>query len=313
MNYLRECERLYPEIALIRTGKRQNFKDMEVHTAEIRRRKSRRLTYEDLEKIRDGEFWNADQFGYWPSRSEIERSLSKHWKFHNLHKNREKEERTIQELLEVFRQIEIVSVILRFINPKRYGILSPPVEKMLGIGPSRDRAKKYQNYLDDLEKLKKSRGFKTAAEVDVALWVLQLGVVEKQLENQIDPARYKALCDGFEQDQELKRIRMGNLAAQLFEDMPRLDLAKALLDAGNPQIAGQIAGCELERRVAKKADIPPEEVRGLREMIEKAWNDQATRVRFQNLVEVRNHAVHRRDLTPSRVDALIEVTKTLEV
>jgi len=299
-------------MTLVRTGKRQELKDVEADTAEIRKRNNK-LTYEDLEKIRNSEHWNADQFGYWPSRSEIERNLNTHWKFHNLHRAPKRERKTIEGLLGVFRQIEIVSVILRFIDPRHYGILSPPVEKMLGIGPFRDRTKKYLNYLGNLKQLKESRGFETAADVDVALWVLQLGVEEGRLEDQIDPSKYQALRDGFEQDRELKLIRMGNLAPQLFKDMPRLDLARVLLGAGNSQMAGQLAGCELERRVARKADISPFEYkRRLHEMVDLAWNDRATTVKFKHLVRVRNKAIHGQPVSDGEVMALIEANESVE-
>lgn len=314
MDYLHECRRLHPLVTEIRFGKRQDLQKIEADAKEIRGRDGNRLTYEDLEIIRNSEIWDADQFGYWPSRPEIEKTLkSRNWKFRNLHRNREREKQMIKGLLGVFRQIEIVSVILRFIDPRRYGILSSPVEKVLGIGPSRDHTTKYLAYLENLEQLKSSYHFETAADVDMALWTLQLGVLEGRLKDRDDIGRseYSALLDEYEHDQELKSIRMTNLAPQLFEDMPRLELARALLEAGNPQMAGQVAGCELERLVAKKADILPNEVRDLRGMIDNAWKDLPTRKKFKDLVEVRNDAVHRRDVTYGRVRALINTTETI--
>ncbi|MSO83339.1 MAG: hypothetical protein EXQ53_08605 [Acidobacteria bacterium] len=38
----------------------------------------------------------------------------------------------MDELLRVFKSVEAVSVILRFIWPEHYGILSAPVEHLLG-------------------------------------------------------------------------------------------------------------------------------------------------------------------------------------
>lgn len=110
-----------------------------------------RLTYDDIEKIRNSKIWNADTFGYWPSRSEVESILeSSEWNFRELPDN---EKQVIEDLVETFHQIELVSVILRFVVPQHYGILSPPVEKVLGIGPFRRHSDKYLAYLRDLRKI----------------------------------------------------------------------------------------------------------------------------------------------------------------
>ena len=314
VDYLHECRRLHPLVTEIRYGRRQNLEHIEEDTKNIRNRDSNRLTYDDLEKIRNSEVWDANQFGYWPSRPEIEEMLRRErWRFRNLGGNREREKETIGRLLEIFHQIEAVSVILRFIDPRRYGILSPPVEQVLGIGPSRDHETKYIAYLDNLEQLRTSRKFGMAADVDMALWALQLGVLEGRLKDHYSESEFQALRDGFEQDRELKSIRMANLAPQLFEDMPRLDLAEALLQAGNLQMAGQIAGCELERRVAQRVGIVPSEDIQLRRVIEQGWEGSRNLRRYQSAVDVRNLAVHRQEVTADRVRGLIDVAKEIEM
>ena len=49
---------------------------------------------------------------------------------------REREEHIVDQLLGIFRHIEPVSVVMRFIKPDDYGILSYPVEKILEVSPS---------------------------------------------------------------------------------------------------------------------------------------------------------------------------------
>ena len=245
-DYLHICRDLHARVTEIRYGRAQNLERIEDAAAGVR--SSRRLTYDDIEGIRDSEIWNADVFGYWPPRSEIESILeSTEWDFWNLPK---RESKAISSLLRIFRQIEPVSVILRFIVPEHYGILSPPVEKILGIGPFRRHLERYQVYSDSLRKLRKSRGFEAAADVDMALWVLQLGVLDRLLETDLPEEEYRNLRKGFEQDSQLREIRVGNLTRQIFEDMSRTDLAEALLET-NVELAGQIAGIEFERCVKR--------------------------------------------------------------
>jgi len=210
---------------------------------------SRRLTYDDVEKIRDSRIWNADAFGYWPSRSEVESILeSTAWDFQTLPKN---EERVIEDLLEAFHQIELVSVILRFVVPEYYGILSPPVEKVLGIGPFGRHSERYLAYLNDLRDIKKTRNFRSAAEVDMALWVLQVGVLDDDLLKRVlSDEEYESLRGGFRNDPQLREVRVRNLTRRLFSEMSRAELSEALL-ATDLELAGQLAGIQFEQDVRR--------------------------------------------------------------
>ena len=243
-DYLHICRDLHAQVTEIRYGRAQDLTGIENAVAGIRSK--RRLTYDDIERIRDGQVWNADVFGHWPSRTEVESILkSTEWDFWNLPK---REKKAISSLLLVFRQIELVSVILRFVVPRHYGIMSPPVEKVLGLGPFRRHTDEYRAYLKNLRQIRDDRCFDTTADVDMALWVLQLGVLDNTLADHLPKNQYRALQDGFRQDSKLREIRVGNLTRQLFSDMPRAELAEALL-ATNVELAGQIAGIEFERSV----------------------------------------------------------------
>ena len=244
--YLHDCHALHGRVTEILYGHKQDIHMIQDRLAHVR--SSRRLTYDDVEKIRDSDVWNADMFGYWPPQSDIEALLrSTEWDFWNLPK---REDRAINSLLEIFRQIEPVSVILRLVVPEHYGILSPPVEMLLGIGPSRRHKDKYMTYLGDLRRIRNDCAFTTAAEVDMALWVLQVGVLDGLLKNRLDEHQYEDLQEAFQQDIRLREIRVGNLTRQLFNDMSRIELAEALL-ATNVELAGQIAGIELEKQTGQ--------------------------------------------------------------
>ena len=249
-DYLHYCLALHGELTEIRYGRLQNLFKIEDEIANVR--SCRQLTYDDVEAIRNSKTWNADQFGYWPSRSEVESALeSKEWKFQALPDG---EDEAIEELLAVFHQIELVSVILRFAVPEHYGIMSPPVERVLGIGPFRRHSEKYRAYLKNLREIRDAKDFRSAAGVDMALWVLQIGVLDDDLLKRSRPGEdFESLRRGFANDSKLREIRVGNLARQFLSDdenavcrLSRVALSEALLPT-DFVLAGQIAGIEFER------------------------------------------------------------------
>jgi len=255
MNYLHDCLALHGQVTEIRDGRMQNLFRIEDETDNVQ--SSCRLTYDDIEKIRNSRIWNADAFGYWPSRSEVESILeSTEWNFRTLP---EKEHQVIEDLLETFHQIELVSVILRFVVPKHYGIMSPPVEKVLGISPFRRHSERYLVYLKNLREIRDTRSFRSAAEVDMALWVLQVGILDGDLlKRDLSDEEYESLRSGFRNDPKLREIRVGNLTRQLFSEMSPLELSEALL-ATNVDLAGQLAGIQFEQDVRRLTGAEPDD------------------------------------------------------
>ena len=299
-SYLHRCFRLHGKLRSIyyRKNSHQDVGAIEKEMEGVR--SSGQLKYEDLERIVNPDVWDADDFGYWPSRVELERSLeSRSWDFWNQPRN---EDELIAGLLEVFRQIELVSVILRFIVPKHFGIMSPPVESLLGIGPSPNHIGKYRRYLESLREVRDSgRGLASAAEADMALWVLQVGVLDGVLEAGDYEGECETLRREYERDTKLRAIRVRNLSHQLFEEMSRPQLAEALLEgAANDKqgqkridLAGQIAGIEFERFVVQLAGKRPSEERKLIEMVRELRPERMdSSVSWRNAVKTRNKAVH---------------------
>ena len=319
-DYLHACLELYSDLTEILYGCRQDIKRIENATAKVR--SSRQLTYEDIEKILDRGVWNADMFGYWPKRQEIEPILrSTDWDFWNLPK---KEKRAVADLYSVFRQIEPVSVVLRFVAPEKYGIISPPVEKVLGInsfgshraGLENLPLEKYLAYLSDLRHLKNQRGFKRVADLDMALWVLQMGVLEERLKGS---EGYEALYEGFRQDAKLREIQVRNLTRRLFDEsvMSRLELAEALV-ATDVRTAGQIAGIEFERSMKQLVGAIPDEA--LSKAVDEFCQDHPSLdIEFEfsckEAVKTRNRAMHPGQtpaLTRQEVERLIAAVREVE-
>ena len=314
--YLFRCFDLHDELKRLHYRRRGgDIVQIEKELAGVK--SSRRLTYQDLEKIRDSRVWNADDFGYWPDRSEVEQSLeSREWDFWNLPRN---EDDVIRDLLEIFHQIELVSVILRFISPEHYGIISPPIENVLGIGPFPNHVEKYKTYLALIRQIRDGdRAFKTAAQVDMALWALQVGVSDGLLKVVLERGEFEALRSAFQRDKGLRAIRVGNLTRQLFDDISRPDLAEALLnvqpeDQRRLDLAGQIAGIEFERFVERLAGRRARDGRGLHDLVrELRPADQDFPLSWRNAVRTRNRAVHSNRPSKRDVGYLVEAMKQAE-
>ena len=312
-DYLHTCRDYFGPLTKIRYGRVHHLKTIEDAAANIR--SSRRLTYDDIETIRNNQVWDADVFGYWPSRADIESLLeSTAWNLWNLPK---KEIPAITDLFRVFRQIEPVSVILRFLAPQHYGIMSPPVEKVLGLASFRSHTEKYHRYLENLRHLRRVRLFDTAADVDMALWVLQVGVLEDRLPEE----QSRDLKRAFEQDATLRGMRVGNLTRPLFSDMSRAELAEALA-ATDVRLACQLAGIEFERSVrrltrAKQDDTLRDLVRDtLPEVIRDSLDGPAlvtAIVWCKEAVRTRNEAVHsERVPTSGKVNRLLQAMTSSE-
>ncbi len=241
-DYLHRCLLLHSELTEIHYKKKQDLAAVERSASKIR--SQRRFNYEDLERIINPVHWDGAIFWRWPSRKEIDEDLNAVvFDFWHLPKN---EDPLLDRLIALFRFIEPVSVILRFVVPQEYGIFSAPVAKVLEVSRGASLVGSYKNYLANIRELRDKKGFGSAADVDRALWVLQLGVLEGRL-----PEKERAgLTEAFEADDDLRAIRMRNLSERLFSDFTRVQLAQALQPADRA-LAAQLAGIEFEKMIRK--------------------------------------------------------------
>ncbi len=240
-NYLQSCLRLHRPVTELRFKRAQPLDQIADDVKEVF---SGWLTCEVNQTILNRNLWNPDMFGFWPPVDELKRDLGQGLDLRQLPDG---EEVVIRKLLEVYRQIEPVSVVLRFVQPKDYGIVSAPVEKMLGIGPDRRQSDRYLRYTHSLRELRDSRGFETAAQVDMALWALQVGILDggplRRDAKHAEQAR--AMEAAFDDDIGLRQLRTRNLIKPLFVEFSELRLAEALLPT-DFKIAGKLAGIEFE-------------------------------------------------------------------
>jgi hypothetical protein len=300
VDYLHTCAARHRELTEKLTGKPQDHEAIERAVAGARSRRA--LTYDTVQAIVESPNFAAGQrFWTWPSRAEIEDGLrGQEINLWNLPKD---ERAVLKKLRAVFKTFEAVSVILRFLVPKHYGILSTPAEYLLGIQPAAESIDRYLNYVRDLRTIRDKRGLKTAARVDQALWTLQLGVYGGRLD-EVDDLKKAHARDGF-----LRSIRVKNLADALFDPMSRLDLAESLIPH-RLELAAQLAALEFERAVrvyAKRSSA----VADLSSIIEQFAPAHAVGD-WQRCRSLRNRAVHGKALDHREVEALVLAVRQID-
>jgi len=136
------------------------------------------LTYDDLEVIADDNCWPFNKYWMWPCRGQIDDKLNKTNNcFMHLPDN---EEKVIGQLLDIFKNISLVSIILRFVCPKFYAIYSRPPLYLLRIERGINDIDEYINYVNELRILKESFKEERTAETDMIVWAI---AEETQKEN----------------------------------------------------------------------------------------------------------------------------------
>ena len=295
-SYLHECLALHNEVTRLRFGRAQDLSVVERAAARIR--SSRRLIYDDVYAIAAApEFGVGMVYWQWPTRTEVESALADQsldlW---NLPKN---EKKTVGLLRTAFKSIEAASVLLRFIVPEHYGILSAPVERVLGVRAATSAVDKYLGYVSDLRMIRNECRFETAAQVDMALWALQVGVLGELIKDS------NHLKKAFGRDQLLREIRVRNLAQPLFDEMERLDLVEALVRT-KPDVAGQLAALEFERAARQFANASPKD--DLSAIIDKSAPAHK-KGPWQHGRQLRNRAVHGEPLQPREIENLIALAR----
>lgn len=296
-DYLHTCFKLHSTLLERLSGRAEHLDAVERAVAGVR--SSRKLTHTALKAIVESpEFSGARKFWSWPSAEEMQQGLGdQELDLWNLPRN---EKALLKKLRVVFKTFESVSVVLRFVVPEHYGILSTPVEHVLGIQPAPESIDRYLNYLGNLRAIRDERKFKTAAQVDQALWTLQIGVYGRRLEGVED------IKAAHQQDKFLRGLRVKNLADALFDSMSALDLAEAL-SFDRLEISSQLLALEFERAVREYAG-KASPVEDLKAIID-AHAPSHLRGTWQRCRALRNRAVHSRPLDHREAEDMIRATR----
>ncbi|MGC8500855.1 MAG: hypothetical protein ACP5OS_06740 [Leptospirillia bacterium] len=291
-HYLLECLRDYPEITFKKYGKRYRLEKIEESVEHVRR--ENRLTWEDVQRIRESEEWLYDRHWAVPDPEAVRAGLSRvegrldFWHYHR------KRETLVATLYEVFKNIEVVSVILRFVIPEHFAIYSPPMARILEVRRGLRDTDTYRNYLDNLEAIRRhTKGFSTIAQVNMAVWVL--------FERVYGVCPDERIREAFDRDLFMQDLRIRNMAHLL--DLSDVRLARSLFSV-NMRLSAQLGGFCFEQKVRalfqRSMNESPEYV-DLKELINRLQGaeviDGIRAGRWHLLRIVRNDALH----TPDRL------------
>ena len=164
-------ETLFNQIIKKKHGMVIDFEIIEAKLGHLREGDA--LTYSDLEIIANDKCWPFNKYWMWPSKDQIEEKLKgTNELFKNLPGTEENEKKVINNLDEIFKNIALVSIILRFICPKYYAIYSRPPLKILRIERGTNDIEEYLNYVGERRLLKRSFQVVTTAEVDMIVWAI---------------------------------------------------------------------------------------------------------------------------------------------
>lgn len=152
-----------------------------------------------------------------------------------------KDQAWIEKLYNVIGNIEIVSCILRLIDPKNHGILSPMLENLLYI-KGNTQIEKYMNFLEDLDNLAEHYHFSRISDAQAALWTLANIINSPSLKY---APRFCDIYTAYEEHPNLIKKVIAKNAMGPFKIQDNLFKAELILDS-DFVVAGILASKELE-------------------------------------------------------------------
>lgn len=219
-NYVQKSHDMFPKLTKMMFGWEYNMVKIENKLSNVREDDC--LDRNDLLRIRDAREWDYNKF--WPdlvTAIDLDQPINGIFKL-----DWEERKKTISELYKRFLHIEVVSVILRFVDPQNYAIISPPVEKFFSLQPKDDHVEYYINYLNLLKKTSKHFRFPNrVADVDMALWCLTY--IMKNLSDKEFCAKWtkeeksiiELIIHCYKSDLFFKKIRLCEGLVQAYQDI----------------------------------------------------------------------------------------------
>jgi len=163
-DWMRDFLQLFPVATEGYTGTRQDLDAVERILSDDR--SSLTVTRRTLRAIENNSAWTYPT--WWPVLSDL---LEEPVILGAVRRDDSQDRRrAIQHLYDRLQHIEVVSVVLRFLLPEEFGIISPPVSTLLCLPPASDHVSHYDRYLETLKDLGRPHGISRVADVDMALW-----------------------------------------------------------------------------------------------------------------------------------------------
>src|ERR1019366_517263 len=208
----------------------------------------------------------------------------------------------VRRALGVLQSIGMVSLVLRFVHPDRYGVFSTPIMNLLQVHRPRT-IDLYIAYCDELRAWKEHFRLESVAETETALWTYHELVAGETHASEISTSHAEFDADVWIQRrrvaQVLRRILVeeepklaGKIAGEEYERLLRV-AARELCGGLNLNVRGAIE--ILFDRLAEDDNISPED----KAQLDKAWR-------------IRNAAVHAgRPPDPEQVENMIDVIERI--
>lgn len=243
----KEIKEIFDKICEIRFGRRLNYEPIENELGKLK--KGGALTYRHLEIIGNNNYWPFNDYWAWPSREQIEDKLKDTENlFKDIDEEFDEEEKRIpnedeifKKLFKIFKHIELVSIILRFVCPEHYGIYSPPVCKILNPPRGKDYTEEYLNYIKKLREWRDIYELRKAAYTDMFLWALEEH--SRFPDEKKDPTLTKMYVEIF------SRSREGNPSITNILNFSDFEKACAYLESGDYDTAAKWAGISFESTI----------------------------------------------------------------
>jgi len=271
-------ENLFKKIVIQKYGMEVDFERIEERMNHLK--DGNPLTYDDLLILGDDSCWPFSKYWMWPASDHIEEKLTqtKGW-LKELNDNPDIEAKIISGLDEIFKNIALVSIILRFVFPDHYAIYSRAPLKILRIERGVNDVEEYLNYVDVLRLLKRSFKVSKTADLDIIVWTVaqEKGEYARQLK--------KLLAERLPEN-----LNPGELI-NLLSNKP-LKIAEVHLKQGAWKEAGYYAACVFER------------------IRNEYWIDKTT---FRKLRDLRNKVIHKPDIfTKNNARDFVDSLKKIE-
>jgi len=219
-NYLQKSLDMFPKLTGIMFGWEYDMAEIENKLSNVKEDDC--FDRKDLLKITDTKEWDYKKF--WPdllTAIHLDQPITGIFKL-----GWEERKKTISEIYKRFLHIEVVSVILRFVDPQNFAILSPPVEKFFSLQPKDDHVEYYTNYLNLLRKTSKHfQSPKRLADVDMALWCLYHFLKnwsDKEFCNkwtESDKSIIELIIYSYKNDLFFKKLRLCEVLVQVYQDI----------------------------------------------------------------------------------------------
>lgn len=283
----------YQEVAILKYGGTLDFKRLEKSMEPVRLGREE-FSNQHLEMLERDNLFPA----WWklPKLTGLELEVLK-GAFRNI---QPRDQDLVQKLFDIFKNIEILSCLLRVICPQHYGIYSAPVENLLSI-KAETPVRKYLVYLENLTELQEEYGLERIADVDMALFALCCLLNEGYIRQ--NPEYHQIYLDYLERPNLVKKISARNALRNIRqENIYYLGLAESFLET-DPEIAGILAGKELEclvndlwenerERLGHKLYKPSNMPEKLEELARKKVISDQVKEDIQKWWNTRNDCVH---------------------